>query len=134
MESISLTTDERHKLLAVLREMDPKAPAEKRKSVRRKVQLEIWIRPVSKKSPGLIKSMLVDVSARGVALVAGRVVQKGERFVMPLRFREGGGWLILCEVRNATALPRGRCKIGARIVDRIDDPEGDSKPPLDWLI
>jgi hypothetical protein len=134
MNAISLTADERHKLLAVLRELDEGAPAEKRRQARRKVQLDVPVRMVGRRPAKTVKSMLIDVSARGVALIVGQELEKGEKLVLPLRFREGGGWLILCEVRNASALPHGRCKVGAKIVDRIDDPEGNARPPMDWLI
>jgi hypothetical protein len=133
MEEPTLTAEERHKLLTVLRDMDPKSPQEKRKHVRRKVQLETSIRLVQKR-PGVLNVVLVDVSARGVALVMPRQLEAGDRFMLPLRFREGGGWLALCEIRNVTGMSRGRAKVGAKIIDRIDDPAGNSRPPLDWLI
>lgn len=133
MDEPALTEDERHKLLTVLRDMDPKAPQEKRKSLRRKVQLETSVRLVNKR-PGAMNVVLVDVSSRGVAVVMPRQLETGDRFMLPLRFREGGGWLVLCEVRNVSGMSRGRAKVGAKIVDRIDDPAGNSRPPLDWLI
>ena len=134
MEQVNLTAEERHQLMAVLREMDGVAPAEKRRTPRRKVDFGLWIRPVSKTQAGMLKAVLVNVAAKGVAIVVGRPLQKGDRFVMPLTFREGGGWLVLCEVRNSTSQGGGAWKIGARFVERIDDPDGTGKPPMDWLM
>jgi len=134
MDHVTLTADERHQLLAVLRDLDQEAPTEKRKTARRRVDLGIWIRPVSRKAPGLLKATLVNVAAKGVAVIVGRPMRKGDRFVLPLRFREGGGWLVLCEVRNSSTQGGGAWKVGAGFLERIDDPEGTARPPMDWLL
>ena len=71
---------------------------------------------------------------RGVGLLTKVVHVKADKFVMPLRFDEGGGWLVLCEVRNSKSLATGHYKVGARFIDRIEDPWGDAKIPGDWLM
>ena len=135
MEEIVLTTRERQQLLAVLSELHGKGPVEKRLHERRKVLLPIWIRPVVRgEKPGLIKATLMNVAARGVGLLLKQPLKKGHKFLISLRFREGGGWLVLCEVRNCSRNAAGAFKVGGRFVDRIDDPRGDAKPPLDWLL
>jgi len=133
MDSPSLTAEERHQLLAVLRELDRKAPTELRRSPRRKVQLNLWIRPLGDKRLGRLPAILVNVAARGVGLHVDRPMKPGQKFLLNLRFVEGGGWLVLCEVRNCLPL-RVAYKVGAKFLDRIDDPEGTSKPPMDWLM
>jgi hypothetical protein len=77
--------------------------------------------------------MLVNVAAQGVGLQVETPLKVGQKFLLQLRFMEGGGWLVLCETRNCSPL-RMAFKVGAKFLDRIDDPDGTSKPPMDWLI
>ena len=49
----------------------------------------------------------------------------GDKFVLPLRFDEGGGWLVLCEVRNCRRLASGHFKIGGHFIERIEDAAGN---------
>ena len=133
MDSATLTAEERHQLIAVLRELDREAPTEQRRNPRRKVQLNLWIRPLGEKSLGRMPAILVNVAARGVGLHVERPMKAGQKFLLQLRFIEGGGWLMLCEARNCTPL-RMAHKVGAKFLDRIDDPDGTAKPPMDWLM
>jgi hypothetical protein len=133
MDSPTLTAEERHQLLAVLRELDQKSPTEQRRGPRRKVQLNLEIRLLGEKRLGRMPAILVNVAARGVGLQVERPMKVGQKFLLPLRFVEGGGWLVLCEVRNYLPL-RVAHKVGAKFLDRIDDPDGTSKPPMDWLM
>ena len=132
MEEISLTTEERHQLLSVLRELDPKAPEESRRGPRRRVQLNLTIRPLGERAARM-PALLVNVATQGVGLQLERPLKQGQKFLLNLRFAEGGGWLVLCEVRNIRSL-RLAYKVGAKFLDRIDDPDGTAKAPLDWLI
>lgn len=133
MEGV-LTVQERHELVAVLRQLDPQAPAEQRLAPRRKALVKLWIRRIGKGRSGLpAKLVLVNVSTMGVGMVARTPLAKGDKFVMPLRFDEGGGWLVLCEVRNCKTLANGHYKVGGLFIDRIEDPSGDAKTPGDWL-
>jgi hypothetical protein len=131
---ITLTADERHQLLSVLRELDHDAPPEQRANLRRKVHLSLEIRPLPVRQSNILSANLLNVSTQGVALKVEKSFAKGAKFLLPLKFSEGGGWLVLCEVRNSTRLPKGLWKVGARFIDRIDDPKGNSKPPMDWLL
>ncbi len=135
MAEDTLTTREKHQLLAVLREMDPKAPTEKRQLPRRSVVIRIRIREIkASKLQKLQWAVLQDVAAKGLGLRTSDRMNKGTRFLARLRFRESGGWLALCEVRNCAKWQDGEFSVGARLLEQIDDPDGDAKPPLDWLL
>jgi hypothetical protein len=129
-----LSTSERHQLLSVLRDLDPAGVAENRQKPRRKVALSLWLRRIVKggKFP-VIKATLINTSPAGAGLLCPQPVAIGERFVIPLRFAEGGGWLVLCEARNCRSISDTHYKVGARFIDRIDDPSGTSRVPGDWL-
>lgn len=135
MSDVALTPKEKHQLLAVLRELDRRAPAEKRQLPRRPVVMRIRINAVAmgkvQKSQWAI---LHDVAASGLGLRMSSAIEKNSHFLARLKFREGGGWLVLCEVRNCTAWEDGEFIVGARLVDRIDDPDGKTRPPLDWIL
>jgi hypothetical protein len=133
VNNISLTAHERHQLLRVLREMDQDSPIEKRRESRRKVFHKIWIRAIQQRRCSRLRATLVNVAANGVGLEASVALLRDQRFVLPLRFQDGGGWLVLCEVRSCTATKVGY-RIGARFRDRIDDPTGTSTVPMDWLM
>jgi len=134
MSEVLLTAEERHQLVAVLRELDPGSPREHRSGVRRKVLMNLWIRRLVKgKSRMLQKVVLLDVSKKGLAMLSPTAFGHGDKLVVPLEFGEGGGWLVLCEVRNCRKLPNGRYKIGAQFIDRIEDTDGKSRIPGDWL-
>lgn len=133
MDNLTLSAAERHRLLSVLQELDHDAPPEKRTNLRRKVRVQENIRIVEENNAPST-SIIVNVSANGAAIVLSRPLPKKAKFILPLRFRDGGGWLVLCEVRNCVAQPRREWKIGARFVDRIEDPRGTAKPPMDWLL
>ena len=133
MNSPTLTLEEKHQLLSVLRELDPKAPAEQRRALRRKVHVEVPIRTLGQ-NPAVLKSTIVNTSASGAAFVVNAPLPKKAKLLLPLRFCEGGGWLMLCEVRNCVPYPKRHWRIGARFLDHMDDPQGTAKVPLDWLL
>jgi hypothetical protein len=131
----TLSLEERHQLVSVLRQLDPQSPAEQRRSPRRKALVNLWIRRINKhRSRALARLVLVNVSQTGVGFLAKSPFEAGEKFVMPLRFDEGGGWLVLCEVRNLKGLANGHYKVGAKFLERIEDPSGDARIPGDWLV
>ena len=142
MSATELTQEERRKLIAVLRDLDVNGPPERRRTPRRKVLVNLWIRKV--KAAGTLREKtadvdmftgtIVNVSQKGVGLLVTRELAVGDRFVVPLRFNEGGGWLVLCDVRNVTRTATGRYKIGAQFTERMEDPDGNAKVPLDWLM
>jgi hypothetical protein len=130
----TLSAQERHQLVAVLRQLDPSSPVEQRRAPRRKALVNLWIRRIGKsRSRALARLVLINVSQSGVGILAKSPFERGEKFVMPLRFDEGGGWLVLCEVRNSKALANGHYKVGAKFLERIEDPSGDARIPGDWL-
>jgi hypothetical protein len=133
VEKVSLTAREKHQLLRVLREMDQNSPLEKRREARRKVFNRIWIRAINQRRTTRIRATLVNVASSGVGLDLAPTMQSGQKFVLPLRFHDGGGWLVLCEVRSCTVTKDGH-RIGARFLDRIDDPKGTSTCPMDWMM
>jgi len=81
-----------------------------------------------------VRATVLNVAARGAAVRVKQRLQKGDKLLLPLAFREGGGWLVLCEVRNCTPLDRGFFKVGCVFKEKIDDPTGQARPPLDWIL
>jgi hypothetical protein len=131
---VQLSSRERHQLLSVLRELDPAGVSEHRKKPRRKVLQGLWMRRISKGERFPVqKATLVNASQYGAGLLCAQPLAVGDRFVMPLRFAEGGGWLVLCETRNCKPLSDAHFKVGARFIDRIDDPTGTARAPGDWV-
>jgi hypothetical protein len=137
MHTVELSSAERRQLLAVLRELND-TPVEKRRSPRRKVLLNLWVRKIrgsgQDNQVGLFQAKVVNVSEAGVALVVRRPLAEGDLLAVPLRFREGGGWLVLCEVRNCRRYETGEYRVGTHFRDRIEDPDGDAKVPADWVM
>jgi PilZ domain len=129
-----LTADERHALVAVLQELDPSAPREQRQNLRHKVLVQTEVRVLVKggtRSPQ--KLAITNVSKNGAAILREQPLEIGDKFSLRLEFGEGGGWQVLCEVRNCRKLASGVYKIGGRFVDRIEDPRNTGKIPGDWL-
>ena len=132
MEAV-LTAQERHQLVTVLQDLDRSAPQERRRHLRRKTLINLWMQRITQTTgPRFAKIVLVDVSATGVGLLACSTCQIGEQLVLRLPFIEGGGWLVLCEVRNCQRLANGQFKIGCRFLARIEDANGDAKIPSHW--
>lgn len=133
MTTVSLTPDQRHRLTAVLQDMDPTAPRECRRYARRSVALSIWAKTLSRRGKSaLFRVSAVNVSTRGVGLLSRRQLSVGERFVLPLRFEEGGGRLALCQVRNSRKLDDRQHHIGAMFVAWVNDDRADMPIPADW--
>jgi hypothetical protein len=135
MAQVELSAEERHNLVAVLRELDPASPKEKRAGPRRKVLLSLWIRRVvQRKALGVNKVVLVDVSRKGLAILTSQALEAGDKVVAPLQFGDGGGWLTLCEVRNCRKVAGvDRWKVGLQVLDQIEDTDGKGRIPGDWL-
>jgi hypothetical protein len=135
MEQTALNPEEHKKLLSVLRELDTRTPAEKRRHNRRNTLLDLWIQPINEGGKrSVLKATLVNVAARGVGVDLKQPLPIGHKFLLRLRFREGGGWLVLCEVRNCRRHDEGLYRLGGQFLDRVDDPYGDVKPPFDWTL
>lgn len=140
MDTAELSSKERQQLMGVLRELDGTA-TERRRDKRRPVTVKLYVRRVKaasqQKTPdeiGLFSAIVVDVAAHGVGLQLRHSLDSGDKIVLPLRFREGGGWLVLCQVRSCTAAGGGNFRVGAKFLERLDDPEGIAKVPVDWLL
>jgi hypothetical protein len=133
MYAQTLTAQEKHQLLSVLRELDRHSLSERRRFLRRVVHIRTTIRTLEFPASA-IKSVIVNVSRQGAALLIPQSLPLYAKFFFPIRFSEGGGWLVLCEGRNCVPQPRHQWRIGARFLDYIDDPRGTEKPPLDWLV
>lgn len=135
MTDAQLSSRERHQLLTILRELDPAAPPEARKHSRRPVALDVTIRVLGGKlGITLLKAKLVNVSLKGLAMTLSRPLHPGDRLAVPLRFDDGTGWLALCEVRNARSLRPGAFRAGLQILERIEDPDGTARTPMDWVL
>ena len=134
MSMVSLTPEQTHTLVAVLGELDPLAPRENRRTQRHKVALDLWIRKLSPTGRhAVFKVMAANLSKRGVALFSRRKMSVGERFVLPLRFDDGGGRLMLCQVRNSRELAGGHQKIGGQFIAWVTDDDGLAKIPDEWV-
>jgi hypothetical protein len=134
MSTQILSAEERHALVAVLQELDPSAPREQRQAIRRKVLVESEVRILVKGAgKSTQKLAITNVSKNGAAIVRSEPLAVGDKFSLHLEFGEGGGWRVLCEVRNCRRLANGFFKIGGRFVDRIEDPSGTAQLPGDWL-
>ena len=135
LNTAPLFYEERERLLTVLRELDRDAPPEKRRDTRRNTRLGLWIQPLHEGGRrSVLKATLVNVAARGVGVHVAQGLPIAHKFLMRMRFREGGGWLVLCQVRNCAPLENGGFRLGAEFLDRVDDPYGDLKPPFDWTL
>jgi hypothetical protein len=134
MAETVLSSNQRQELLNVLQELDPTAPTEKRRSARRKVLKSLWIRNLTNTGArGLRKAVLENVSKRGVGLLVHRAMTKGDKFLLPLDFEDGSGWLVLCEARNCRRLASGQFKVGAGFIDRVERQGEEMQVPADWL-
>ncbi|MCL2646550.1 MAG: hypothetical protein FWD61_06035 [Phycisphaerales bacterium] len=128
-----LTAKEHQQLVTVLRELDHNAIKERRRLPRRKTLINLWMQRLGKNArPKFSEILLVNVSTNSVGLLSKVACLTGEKLVLPLPFIEGGGWLVLCEVRNCQKLVCGQFKIGCRFIDKIEDENGDAKIPDQW--
>ncbi len=122
MSTSELTAQEKKQLLAALRELSPRDNAERRRNKRRDVRLNLCIRKIKsgklQASPGkkglravsevdMFTATVINVAAAGVGLMVRKPLDSGDKLLLPLRFREGGGWLVLCEGAG-TAKSRNR--------------------------
>ena len=133
MACLLLTDQQRHCLTAVLQDMDPTAPRECRRWPRNRVLLTMWVRKLSRKGkPALFRISAVNFSKRGVGLLSRQQMSVGERFVLPVRFEDCGGRLVLCQVRNSREMEDGQFRVGAIFTAWVDDAFGDTPIPADW--
>lgn len=133
MSTVSLTSEQRHCLTAVLQDLDPSAPHESRRWSRHNVLMSMWIKKLSRKGKkSLFRISAVNISKRGVGLISRQQLSVGERFVLPLRFEDGGGRLVLCQVRNNRPTEDGQHRIGALFMAWVNDDQGDAAIPADW--
>jgi len=134
MSATLLNNSQRHQLLTVLQELDPSAPAENRRHPRRKVLKSLWIRTLTKTGAKPLRKVVLDnVSKQGVGLLIHRSLKSGDKFLLPLDFEDGSGWLVLCETRNCRKQESGQFKLGARFIDRIERSGDTLQIPPDWL-
>jgi len=137
MTQTALSPSEIQQVLEVLHDLArDKAPANQRAADRRKVALPLWLRRL----PGagsdrsqLFRIMAVDISRKGIGCLSRRKMGLGENFVLPLRFTEGGGELVLCRVRYARQLQSGHYRLGAEFMATTPDPTGRARIPREWL-
>jgi len=141
MSAVELNQQERQQLLDVLRDLDASKSAERRRDKRRDVVVNLVVRKVKssnvKKSAepvSIFPGTVVNIATRGVGIKLAQLLEPGDKIVLPLRFREGGGWLVLCQVRSCSKLADGNFRVGAKFVERLEDPEGIAKIPVDWLL
>jgi len=141
MSTVELNQQERQQLLDVLRDMDATKSTERRRDKRRDVVVNLVVRKVKSgnvrkaaEPVSVFPGTVVNVAARGVGLKLAQALDTGDKIVLPLRFREGGGWLVLCQVRTCSRQSDGSFRIGAKFVERLEDPEGIAKVPVDWLL
>ncbi len=132
-----LSKQEVQQVLAVLRDINPSAkPSDLRKYQRHSVATPVWIKKFARGTQSraqLFKVMLTDASRRGLGLLSRRIFQSGESFVVPLRYAEGGGALVLCRTRFCRSTSTGHYRIGAEFTATLPDPDGNAKIPAEWV-
>lgn len=129
----TLTKQEVQQLLTIL---TGKSSSEQRRHPRHRVAQPVWVKRFAqseRKRNELFKVMLTDASRRGVGFLSKRIFQAGESFVVPLRFAEGGGTLVLCKARFCRTTESGHYRIGAEFAATVPDPEGKAKIPVEWI-
>lgn len=139
MSQATLSQDEKADLLGVLRDLDPThtgIPPELRRAKRRGV-LEWMPVQLMPRFEGdrlrILRVLIKDVSAGGAGLYSRRPFAADDRFVLPVRFDEGGGKLFLCRVVfSRPASPRHHT-VGAKFLASIDDPDATTMIPTEWL-
>jgi len=80
----ALTHEERRQLLEVLQQLDPSAPHERRRDLRRKALVNLWIRKISKgRSQAPLQLVLVNVSPGGAGFLgkASLAVEVGKEIL-----------------------------------------------------
>lgn len=128
----TLTRQEVNQLLAVL---CGKESADNRRYVRHTVAQPVWVKRfarLDRKRNELFKVLLADASRRGVGFLSKRIFQPGETFVVPLRYAEGGGSLVLCRTRHCRRTESGHYRVGAEFAATLPDPDGTAKIPAEW--
>lgn len=129
----SLSKQEVQQLLAILTGKDS---VENRRHPRHRVAQPVWVKRFAqsqRKRHELFKVMLTDASRRGVGLLSKRIFQTGESFVVPLRYAEGGGSLVLCRTRFCRSTESGHYRVGAEFAATIPDPDGKTRIPVEWI-
>ena len=138
MTQTTLSHNEVQQVLDVLRDLAAEQkPTNHRRALRRKVALPLWLRRIpgcgSERSQ-LFRIMAVDISNKGIGCLSRRKLELGETFVLPLRFSEGGGQLVLCRVRFLRELASGHFRVGAEFAATTPDPTGRARIPEEWLV
>ena len=138
MVQTTLSDVEVQQVLGVLRDLAAEQkPTNHRRALRRKVALPLWLRRIPGRGAArsqLFRIMAVDISSKGIGCLSRRKLELGEAFVLPLRFNEGGGQLVLCRVRFLRELASGHFRVGAEFAATAPDPTGRARIPEEWLI
>ena len=133
----TLTQAESTRLISVLKEIAGEKPVvEHRRHKRRTVAMGVWVKLIAqgRARHQLCRVMLTNVSARGVGMLTTRPLTVGDRVVFRLPFKEGGGWLVLATVKNASPAGHGNFRAGAEFVSWLDDPTSEAPVPREWVV
>jgi hypothetical protein len=133
----TLSQAESTRLISVLKELAGEPPVvEHRRYKRRSVAMGVWVKFISqgRARHQSCRVMLNNISARGVGILSLRPLAMGDRVVLRLPFKEGGGWLVLASVRNCIPTGQGSFRAGAEFVSWTEDPTGETPIPRDWVV
>ena len=134
MRIITLTDDEKTQLLSVLSELDPDAPPDRRTHSRHNASGDICLYTIAAQKIKRLQASLINVSANGLGFSAFKELKKDSKVIIRVRFIEGGGSLILAVIRNCRSLNNGLFQVGVQFSEKVEDPRGDTMPPMDWVL
>ncbi|MGC9260733.1 MAG: hypothetical protein ACP5I8_11760 [Phycisphaerae bacterium] len=136
MSATSLSQNERQQIVQIIENLKQEGESLGRRHRRRPVRQIMWLkrlpRPERPRS-ATFRVNLEDVSLKGMGLFSRRHLQRNEYVVAPLQFREGGGMLVLCQIRFCRELPEGGYRVGAEFDETLADPTGTTRIPQAWL-
>ncbi len=137
MSTPTLSQTERRQIVSILAEL--KRSGEEslgRRHQRRAVTQTLWLKRLPRPDlprPAAFRIQTGDVSLKGIGFFSRRRLMAGELVVLPLQFKEGGGMLVLCEVRHCRSEPRGGYRVGVEFTETLPDPEVNERIPPAWL-
>ncbi|MDA8378049.1 MAG: PilZ domain-containing protein [Planctomycetia bacterium] len=136
MRTTSLSQNERKQIVQIIENLKQEGEALGRRYRRRPVRQIIWLKRLPRADrprSAAFRVNLEDVSLKGMGLFSRRHLQKNEFVVAPLQFREGGGMLVLCQIRFCRELPQGGYRVGVEFDETLSDPTGTTRIPQVWL-
>jgi len=101
------------------------AHADRRETGRTRIQLTLNVFLLDGAVPTPLQAQTRDLSPGGIGLVVQRRLRPGVRLAIPLRLPNRPGKILLAEVTFCRALTLGQHEVGARLLEAVDDPDGN---------